>query len=503
MNTIRKKHGKLVKCAVSLLLIAAILCSCAISGNQVIINPNAANSINNANGAGNESSANAGMNSNNVNNNTNNVSGNTNSAVPGNNTDNTGNIEVPGGNNTANTNNSGNNTNNNTNSVNNNDNTGNNTNNSGNESSNTNTVEPVPKTWAEETIEKMSLTEKIGQLFIIRPEQLAFSWDIETQHSLNIGAIEFTDEMKANIKDYPAGGFILFEKNFKDPDQTKGFIAEFSEYSALIPFIAIDEEGGTKVSRLANSYNKGIEVPIVPAMGEIGESGDTSKAQEAGETISEYLKQYGFNLNFAPIADLDDSDSEGVIGDRSFGTDPQQVADMIKAFITGMHKNGILSCLKHFPGHGHAEIDTHADYSEKIDTWQELLHSDVIPFKENKDLTDMIMLSHISFPNVTGTNLPTTLSKVLTTSKLRNELNFKGVIITDSFHMGAIINTYTSDLAAIMAIKAGADIILMPDDYEKAFNAIRAAVDTGEISEQRINDSVLRILKLKEKLNDN
>ncbi len=439
MKCFGKKRYKLIKLAVSLLLMTAVLFSCGDPGSKVIVNPNAANNTNNENSAENENTVNTGNDTNN--------------------SDNTNN---------ANNANSG--------------------------------QEQTPKRWAEETLAKMSLAEKIGQMFIIRPEQLAFSWDIETQHSVEIGAIEFTDEMKTNIKNFPAGGFILFEKNFKDPDQTKDFIAQFNEYSACFPFMAIDEEGGIKVSRLATSYNKGFRVPSVPAMGDIGESGDTAKAEEAGDTISKYLKEYGFNLDFAPIADLDDPDSDSVIGDRSFGTDPQLVSDMISAFINGLHKNGVLSCLKHFPGHGKAEIDTHADYSEKTDTWEELLKSDIIPFVQNRDKTDLIMLSHISFPNVTGTNLPTTLSDILITNKLRTELRYRGVIITDSFHMGAIINNYTSDEAAILAVKAGVDIILMPDDYLKAFEALVTAVKTGEIPEQRINESVLRILKLKEKL---
>ena len=147
------------------------------------------------------------------------------------------------------------------------------------------------------------------------------------------------------------------------------------------------------------------------------------------------------------------------------------------------------------------ESEEYLDYvAEKTDTWEELLKSDIIPFVQNRDKTDLIMLSHISFPNVTGTNLPTTLSDILITNKLRTELRYRGVIITDSFHMGAIINNYTSDEAAILAVKAGVDIILMPDDYLKAFEALVTAVKTGEIPEQRINESVLRILKLKEKL---
>ena len=450
-------HKRIPVLIITALLLALLLFSCA--------DPGVTNNIVN-NTAGNEADSNTG-----------NVT-NTNS-VPPENTDNTTNTDPP-------------------------DNTGNTTNTvpPENTANTTNTVPPEEKSWAEKMLETMTLDEKIGQMFIIRPDQLQTSWDAWTQHSEDVGVTSFTDEMKATLKKYPVGGFIIFDKNLTDPDQIKDFIGEMNKYSKVLPFIAVDEEGG-RIARIANSGKKGFNVTLVPSMGWIGESGKIETAEYAGNTIGKYLKEYGFNLDFAPVADLDESKSKGVIGNRSFGTDPDAAARMIGAFLKGLHSNKVLSCMKHFPGQGSAEIDTHAAYSDILKTWNEMLQSDIIPFKENIHEADMIMLSHISYPIVTGNPLPTSLSRELITGKLRDELGFEGVIITDSFHMGAIINSYAPEEAARKAVKAGVDIILMSDDYIKAFEALKNAVLTGEISEERINESVLRILELKEKIASN
>ena len=494
MYILKKKTGKILKLAVVLLLIAALLCSCGSPGNTGADNGNQANanaaenSVNTGNEADND--ANSSANSNEAGN-----TADTNSA------DNTADSNTAG--NTADTNSADNtadsNTAENTADTNSADNTANTVPAPDNTANNTNNAEPE-KSWAEETLESLTLDEKIGQMFMIRPDQLQTSWDTWKQHSVDEGVEDFTEEMQANLQLYPVGGYILFDKHFVDPDQAKAFTAQMYEFSKIVPFVGTDEEGGTKVSRIANAAWKGFEVPQVDGMGYIGETGETELAFMAGDTIAKYLVDYGINLDFAPIADLDDIDSEGVIGDRSFGSDPQLTSKMISAFIDGLHGGNILSCLKHFPGQGSAEIDTHAAYSEIEKTWEEMLLDDIVPFAENKEKADMIMLSHISYPNVTGNELPTSLSSVLITDKLRNEIGYEGIIITDSFHMGAIINTYTSEDAAVTAIKAGADIVLMPDDLVKAFNAVKYAVESGDISEERINESVLRILNLKDKL---
>ena len=166
----------------------------------------------------------------------------------------------------------------------------------------------------------------------------------------------------------------------------------------------------------------------------------------------------------------------------------------------GISDNGIIPCIKHFPGHGDTVGDTHNGLVTLNKTWEQLLACEIIPFKASiENGADMIMASHITLPNVTKESVPTSLSKEMLTDKLRGELGFEGVIITDSLSMGAITKHYTSDKAALAAFNAGADILLMPQDFLLAYNAILDAAKNGTVSEERINESVLRILKLKEK----
>ena len=165
-----------------------------------------------------------------------------------------------------------------------------------------------------------------------------------------------------------------------------------------------------------------------------------------------------------------------------------------------MHEKNIMTCIKHFPGHGDTSGDSHVGFTYTDKTWEEMKECEMISFIGGiKADTDMIMVAHIAAPEVTGTDTIATFSYTLITDKLRNELGYNGVIITDSMEMGAIVDNYEADEAAIRAIKAGADIILLPQEYTKAFEGLKEAVLSGEISEERINESVYRILTLKQK----
>ncbi|MGB5822583.1 MAG: glycoside hydrolase family 3 N-terminal domain-containing protein [Proteocatella sp.] len=189
-----------------------------------------------------------------------------------------------------------------------------------------------------------------------------------------------------------------------------------------------------------------------------------------------------------------------VIGNRAFGNDPELVADMVSAGVEGLHSSGIMSCIKHFPGHGDTKDDTHNGFVSVEKTWEELKACELIPFKAGIDAkTDMIMISHITAENITSDKLPSSLSYEMIEGKLRKEMNYDGIIISDSMSMGAIANQYSSGEAAVLAITAGTDIVLMPQNYTQAFESIYEAVNSGEISESRIDESVLRILSLKEK----
>lgn len=337
---------------------------------------------------------------------------------------------------------------------------------------------------------KMSLREKVGQLFIVRPEALAENSNAETAPATD----RVDDAVISRIEEYPVGGIALFSRNITSAEQLPMFISDLQSSSKYPLFIAVDEEGG-RVARIANSdfFN----VASYKSMEDIGKSGDASKAEEVGRQIGSYLKELGFNLDFAPVADTNTNPQNIVIGDRSYGSDPALVARMVSAQLDGMHDSGIMGTLKHFPGHGDTKDDTHSGYVSIEKTWDELKACELVPFISALDKADTIMVSHITVTSID--KLPSSLSYEIITRKLRNELGYNGVIITDSMAMGAVADSYTSDIAAVMAVKAGADIILMPESLEKSFNAVLNAVNSGEISISRIEESAERVLTLKAK----
>ena len=363
-------------------------------------------------------------------------------------------------------------------------------------------AEPASK--AEELLCSMSLEEKVGQLFIIRPESLSTELTPQQAHdTTEYGVTEWTEDMAAQLEKYPAGGVAIFGKNISSPEQLKNFVAAMQQASSLPLFMGVDEEGGS-VSRLANSpafrTEEGYVLPQFKSMAEIGASGDTGAARTVGFSIGCYLAEYGFNLDFAPVADTNTNPDNVVIGDRAFGSDPELVSQMVAAELEGLHSTGVLGCIKHFPGHGDTVGDTHDGYVSIQKTWEELLSAELIPFINNLDNTDMVMVAHISLPNVTGDGLPASLSRELISGKLWGELGYDGVVITDSLAMGAIAQEYSSADCAVMALDAGVDILLMPEDYAAAFEGVVQAVEEGRLSMERIDESVARVLELKDQL---
>lgn len=372
------------------------------------------------------------------------------------------------------------------------------------------TPEPAPEASAEpaskvETLlSSMSLEEKVGQLFIIRPESLSTELTPQQAHdTTEYGVTEWTEDMALQLEKYPAGGVAIFGKNISSPEQLKNFVAAMQQASSLPLFMGVDEEGGS-VSRLANSpafrTEEGYVLPQFKSMAEIGASGDTDAARTVGFSIGCYLAEYGFNLDFAPVADTNTNPDNVVIGDRAFSSDPELVSQMVAAELDGLHSAEVLGCIKHFPGHGDTVGDTHDGYVSIQKTWDELLSAELIPFINNLDNTDMVMVAHISLPNVTGDGLPASLSGELINGKLRGELGYDGVVITDSLAMGAIAQEYSSADCAVMALDAGVDILLMPEDYAAAFEGVVQAVEEGRLSMERIDESVARVLELKDQL---
>ena len=346
-------------------------------------------------------------------------------------------------------------------------------------------------------IQNMSLREKVGQLFVIRPDALEGRFGpAELEDNSIIGTTMVTDEMRAMYAKYPCGGFTLFRKNILSPGQLKDFTRDLHSLGGIIPLTSIDEEGG-RIARIAN-HKVDFGVPKFPPMGRIAASGDPGQAYEAGKVIGAYLHEFGLDVDFAPVADVNTNPRNPVIGDRAFGDDPLVAAQMVRSYVLGLHISGTASCVKHFPGHGDTSADTHTGYAETLKTWDEIRSCEMIPFRAGIEAgTDMIMTAHIAAPNVTGSAEPATMSCTLLTEKLRGEMGYAGLIVTDALSMGAVTEKYSSSEACIACIRAGADMVLLPYDYCEGFDGVVHAVQTGMIPEPRIDESLYRILRFK------
>lgn len=335
----------------------------------------------------------------------------------------------------------------------------------------------------EARISEMTLEEKVAGLFIVRPEDIT---GVDT-------AIQAGEGTKEALQNHPVGGIIYFNQNIKSEEQIKEMLANTASYSNTPLFLAVDEEGG-QVSRLAQA----LKLDNVGNMADIGATGDSNQAYEAMVKVGSYLNSYGFNLNFAPVADVLTNPNNEAIGDRSFGGETGVVADMVAAAANGLKDTGITACLKHFPGIGSAEGDTHNGLVVVDRSPEELKQEELLPFIRGiEEGVPMIMVGHIALPQIVGDNTPASMSSAVISDLLRGELGFNGVVITDAMDMGAITEYYGADQAAIMALRAGADMILMPEDYEVAFEGVVTAVLDGTISEERINDSLTRVYRIK------
>ncbi|MBQ9419373.1 MAG: glycoside hydrolase family 3 protein, partial [Synergistaceae bacterium] len=291
-----------------------------------------------------------------------------------------------------------------------------------------------------EILQSMTLEQKVGQLFMIRPDALDTSLSLdEVKDSKAKGVKSVNKNMIATFKKYPVGNFAFFSKNINDSKQLKHFINSLRNLSDIFSIMAIDEEGG-KISRIANSKN--FRVRKFESVAKIAESG---QARYAGEIIGAYLKDLGFNLDFAPVADVNTNPKNIVIGDRAFGDNAGFVSKNVREFLTGLHSQGVAGCLKHFPGHGDTTGDTHKNTVSVFKTWEELLKAEIIPFRENLANTDSVMTAHIIVEKIDSK--PATLSHEIITNKLRKELGYDGVIITDAMMMKAIADVYDSATA--------------------------------------------------------
>ena len=345
----------------------------------------------------------------------------------------------------------------------------------------------------ESQLASMTLEEKVGQMFVVRPEALdTVCWTQDKIQSRNIVAV--TDSMRLKALKYPMGGIIILDHNIVDPQQLQKFTKELHALPGK-PLIYIDEEGG-RVLRVAS--NPAFNLMKEPSLQSMAAMGKTSTVYEAGMYIGSYLAKYGIDVNLAPVADVNTNPYNVVIGDRAFSTDPNVAAPMVKNFIKGLQRTGVIGCIKHFPGHGDTLSDTNYGYAMSRKSWEEIRNCEMIPFRAGiKAGAKIVLVAHISLPNVLKTNIPASMSATILQDKLRGEMGYNGIIMTDSMGMGAIVKQYAVQDACIMAIKAGADMLLCVPDYPTVFNAIVSAVRSGEIPESRIDESVRRILTLK------
>lgn len=343
--------------------------------------------------------------------------------------------------------------------------------------------DPVVVKYAVKDVSAMTLEEKVGQMFFCRPEDLSGA---STSSAVD-------DAIKAGFKKIPVGGFTLFgysnNKNIDTPEQTFAFVKALHAFDNY-PLLTVDEEGGT-VLRIGNRSSFGLQ-----KIGDMCNVTSDDEAKKDGKYIGNYLFNLGFDVDFAPVADVLTNANNTVVKKRSFGGSPSVVAGRVSNFYAGLRSAKVEGCLKHFPGHGDTDGDSHEGIVIAKKTWEQMSKCEMVPFqKAIEDGVSMIMVGHISTPNVTGNYEPSSLSKEIVTDRLRGELGFKGVIITDGMGMGAV--NHEVEEATILAVKAGVDIVLLPANLTKAYNALLDAVKAGDIPEARINESVERIVALK------
>lgn len=341
-------------------------------------------------------------------------------------------------------------------------------------------VEAQTKTnLIENTIAHMTLDEKIGQLIIA-----------------GLDGTEITEETKGLIDTNHVGGFIFFKPNLASPEQARQLVNDVKEYNADrdIPlFFAIDQEGG-RVTRLPG-------LDTMKTNADIAAYNDPMFSYETGKVLAAQLHAFGFQVNFAPSVDVNSNPNNPVIGDRAFGSNPEVVSEYGVQMMKGMQSENIITSIKHFPGHGDTNEDSHEELPMIDKDLSALREMELIPFAAAmEEGADMVMIAHILLPEL-ATTYPATLSPEVVTGLLREEMGYDGVVVTDDMTMGAIVNHYGLGEASIQAVKAGVDIILMAhgdENVQTTFSALKQAVEEGDISEERIDKSVERILLLKD-----
>ncbi|MYL21389.1 beta-N-acetylhexosaminidase [Halobacillus litoralis] len=340
-------------------------------------------------------------------------------------------------------------------------------------------------------MDEMSMEEKVGQMLM--PDFR--NWD-------GRNVTKMLPEIEDLVKEYHLGGVILFRENVVTTEQTTELVADYQnaaeKYGLLV---TIDQEGGI-VTRLQSGTD-------FPGNMALGATRSEELSRDVGRAIGEELSALGINMNLAPDMDVNNNPDNPVIGVRSFGENPELVADMGQAYMAGLQETGVAATAKHFPGHGDTAVDSHIGLPEVPHDKERLKEVELYPFQKAMDAgIDAVMTAHVTFPEIDDTKviskkdgeeiaLPATLSKKVLTGLMREEMGYEGLVITDALNMNAIQEHFGSVDAVIRAINAGTDIVLMPVGLEEVAGGIYEAVGTGEIEMKTIEDSVERILTMK------
>lgn len=345
----------------------------------------------------------------------------------------------------------------------------------------TEVTEEEKPSLVDETLAGMTLHEKVCQMMFVTPEELTGE----------DGVTVAGDATRQALENYPVGGIVYFAKNLESQDQVKEMIDNSQKYSSIGLFVATDEEGGV-VNRLMDT----VGTTYIGSMYYYKDDGDET-AYENAYTIANDMSALGFNLDFAPVADVWSNPDNTVIGERAYSDDYAKAAELVGNAVKGFNDGGVMCTLKHFPGHGDTAEDSHYSSAYVHRTKEEIMADEMQPFRSGIEAgAEFVMVGHLIVPDID--EVPATLSYKIATGILRDELKFEGVAITDSFEMESIADNYSVDDAVVMSVKAGMDMILQPKDMASAVNSIEQAVADGELSEDRIDESVRRILTLKE-----
>lgn len=331
-------------------------------------------------------------------------------------------------------------------------------------------------------IEVMPIEDKVAGLFIVTPESIT-----------GVSAVvKAGDGTKDALAEYAVGGLIYEKKNIVDSEQLKSMIENTKIFSRYPVFLAINEEGGSYSTMAASGLVEPVDSPET-----MGNVGDMNAVYATGTQIADYMKEYGFNLNFGPVADVATVDNS-VMRKRVFGSKANVIAPFVNAISNALEVKEITACVKYFPGMGSVTQDTSKEMAISAKTQEEFEQEEFAIYKEIiENGTNMIMVANMAAPALTGDNTPCSLSESVVTQVLREKLDYDGVIITGALSDKAISEYYASDEAAIMALKAGCDMILTPEDFEKAYTGVLQAVKDGTISEERINDALRRVYRIK------